>query len=197
MDLQHRISAHFEASIQLQRESLSGLASSIALASERMVESLLQGGRIITCGAGSSTALAQHLTVALVNRFERERPGLPALCISSDGLVLTAIATEGGYKEIYARQVKALAQPGDLLLVICADRPPRSVLEAVKASHERDLSVVALISDEGGEISDLLQSADIELRVPAHRPVSVLETQLILINSLCDLIDTQIFGEES
>ena len=197
MDLEKRVIRHFELSAELQRESAATLAGLIARASQLLADSLLQGGKVLSCGSGNSSGQAQHLATALLNRFERERPGLPALGIGSEGHTLTAIASDSSYKEIHAKQIKALGQANDALLIICAGRPSRSVLEAVKAAHDRDMKVVALTADDGGEIADLLQSADVELRVPAQRLSTVQETHLIIINSLCDLIDMQIFGEES
>ena len=126
----------------------------------------------------------------------RTAPAISA-SISNDGHILTAIATDSSFREIYARQIKTLGQEIDVLLVICAGRTARSVLEAVKAGQERSMSVIALTGDDGDEISDLLEPADLEIRVPSRQGCIIQETHLIIINTLCGLIEAQIFGEET
>ncbi len=197
MDLQHYVVSHFDHSMAAQRDTLSAMAPGIARAGAVMAESLLQGGRIISCGSGSSGSLAQQLALALVHRFDRERPGLPALCISTEGHLLTAIAGDLSLREVYASQIKTLGQETDVLVMVCAGRTSRSILEAIKAGHDRDMKVIALTGPDGDEIADLLQSSDVELRVSAQSAAAVQETHLIMINSLCALIDTQIFGDQT
>ncbi len=197
MDLQQRVLWYFEQSTNTQRETAATISALVAQAGQLITECLLQGGKIICCGSGSSSGQAQHFAAALLNRFERERPGLPAIAIGHDGLLTSAIASDHSFKEIYAKQIKTLAQPNDVLLVMCAGRVPRAILEAVKAGHHNGMIILALTGDDSGEIADLLQSGDIELRVPAQRNANIQEMHLIIINSLCDLIDALIFGEES
>ncbi len=197
MDLQQRVLRRFELSIKTQQDTSRTLSTVIVHASEIIAACLLHGGKILSCGPGSSAGQSQHFATALLNRFDRERPGLPAICIGSDGQLLTAIANDSSYKEVYSKQIRTLAHQGDVLLLICAGCTSRSVLEAIKAGHDRSMVIVALTGDEGGEIADLLQSGDVEIRVPAQEPATIQETHLIILNSLCDLIDTQIFGEET
>jgi D-sedoheptulose 7-phosphate isomerase len=197
MDLQQRVLRRFELSIRTQQDTSLTLSTVIVHASEVISACLLQGGKILSCGPGGSAGQSQHFATALLNRFDRERPGLPAICIGNDGQLLTAIANDSSYKEVYSKQIRALAQQADVLLLICAGSTSRSVLAAIKAGHDRDMVIVALTGDDGGEIADLLQSADVEIRVPAQDPSTIQETHLIIINTLCDLIDTQIFGEET
>ncbi len=197
MDLQQRVLRRFELSIRTQQATSLTLSTVIVHASEVISACLLQGGKILSCGPGSSAGQSQHFATALLNRFDRERPGLPAICIGNDGQLLTAIANDSTYKEVYSKQIRALAQQADVLLLICAGSTSRSVLAAINAGHDRDMVIVALTGDDGGEIADLLQSTDVEIRVPAQDPATIQETHLIIINTLCDLIDTQIFGEET
>jgi len=197
MDLQQRVLRRFELSIRTQQDTSLTLSTVIVHASEVISACLLQGGKILSCGPGGSAGQSQHFATALLNRFDRERPGLPAICIGNDGQLLTAIANDSSYKEVYSKQIRALAQQADVLLLICAASTSRSVLEAIKAGHDRDMVIVALTGDDGGEIADLLHMADVEIRVPAQDPYTIQETHLIIINTLCDLIDTQIFGEET
>jgi len=197
MDLQQRVLRRFELSIKTQQKTSLTLSTVIVHASEVISECLLHGGKILSCGPGTSAGQSQHFATALLNRFDRERPGLPAICIGNDAQLLTAIANDSAYKEVYSKQIRTLAHQADVLLLICAGCTSRSAQEAVKAGHDRGMVVIALTGDDGGEIADLLQSGDVELRVPARDPATIQETHLIIINSLCDLIDTQIFGEET
>jgi D-sedoheptulose 7-phosphate isomerase len=197
MDLQQRVFRYFEMSMDAQRETAAALSAEIVRAAEILTECLLQGSKILSCGPASSSGQAQYFASAMLNRFERERPGLPVFCISHDAALLTSVANDASFREIYARQIKTLGQQGDILLLICAGRTTRSVIEAIKAAHERSMIIIALTGDDGAEIADLLQSADLELRVSAQRAANTQETHLITINILCDLIDTQIFGDES
>lgn len=197
MDLQQRVLRRFELSIKTQQDTSRTLSTVIVHASEIISACLLQGGKVLSCGPGASAGQSQHFATALLNRFDRERPGLPAICVGNDGQLLTAIANDSSYKEVYSKQIRALAQQGDVLLLICAGNTSRSIVEAIKAGHDRNLAIIALTGDDGGEIADLLQSGDVEIRVPAQEPATIQEIHLIIINSLCDLIDTQIFGEET
>src|SRR5690606_16605811 len=158
-----RVFQHFEMSMEAQKEAAATLSIEIVQAATLLADCLLQGGKILACGPSLSAGIAQHFTTSLINRFERERPGLPALCISQDATLLTSIASDASFREIYARPIKTLGQQGDILLLICAGRITRSVLEAVRAAHERGMTVLALSGEDGGEIADLLQSGDVEL----------------------------------
>jgi D-sedoheptulose 7-phosphate isomerase len=197
MDLQQRVLRRFELSIKTQQEASLTLSPVIVHASEVIAACLLQGGKILSCGPGGSNGQSSHFVTALLNRFDRERPGLPAICIGNDGQLLTAIANDSAYKEVYSKQIRTLGLQGDVLLLVCAGRASRNVLEAVRAAHDRGMAIVALTGDEGGEIGDLLQSGDLEVRVPAQETATIHEIHLFIVNSLCDLIDTQIFGEET
>jgi D-sedoheptulose 7-phosphate isomerase len=164
------------------------------MAGETMVGSLLNDGKILSCGNGGSAGDAQHFSAELLNRFEKERPGLPAIAITTDSSTLTAIANDYSYNEIFSKQVSALGQSNDVLLAISTSGNSANVMEAMKAAHERDMKIVALTGRDGGAMADLLSAEDIEIRVPADRTARIQEVHLVVIHCLCDYIDTKLFG---
>ena len=167
---------------------------SIGMAGSAMVNSLLDGHKILSCGNGGSAGDAQHFSAELLNRFEQERPGLPAIAITTDTSTLTAIANDYDYNEVYSKQIYALGQKGDVLLAISTSGNSPNVLEAISAAHEREMIVVALSGKDGGQIANSLHEGDIEIRVPSDRTARIQEVHLVVIHCLCDFIDTQLFG---
>ena len=155
---------------------------------------MLNNSKILSCGNGGSAADAQHFSAELINRFEKERPGLPAFALTTDSSTLTAIANDYDYNQIFSKQITALGQPGDVLLAISTSGYSGNVLEAVKASHEREMSIVALTGKDGGSIEGLLKEQDIDIRIPSNRSARFQEVHLLVIHCLCDFIDTQLFG---
>ncbi len=194
MDLQDRILGHFVESIETKQQAASELVAPIQLAGDCMVDSLLKEGKILSCGNGGSAGDAQHFSAELLNRFEKERPGLPAVAITTDSSTLTAIANDYDYNEIFSKQVSALGQAGDVLLAISTSGNSGNVITAIHAAHEREMTVVALTGRDGGEIGKLLNEKDIEIRVPADRTARIQEVHLVVIHCLCDFIDTKLFG---
>ena len=194
MDLQGRILGHFVESIETKQQAASELVAPVQIAGDCMVNSLLQEGKILSCGNGGSAGDAQHFSAELLNRFEKERPGLPAIAITTDSSTLTAIANDYDYNEIFSKQVSALGQAGDVLLAISTSGNSGNVMAAINAAHERNMNVVALTGRDGGEIAKLLNDTDIEIRVPADRTARIQEVHLVVIHCLCDFIDTKLFG---
>lgn len=194
MDLQDRILGHFVESIETKQQAASELVAPVQIAGDCMVNSLLQEGKILSCGNGGSAGDAQHFSAELLNRFEKERPGLPAIAITTDSSTLTAIANDYDYNEIFSKQVSALGQAGDVLLAISTSGNSGNVMAAINAAHERNMNVVALTGRDGGEIAKLLNDTDIEIRVPADRTARIQEVHLVVIHCLCDFIDTKLFG---
>lgn len=191
-----RIRQHFNDSIQTKILSMDSLADNIWAAGKLMAQCLLNNRKILSCGNGGSAGDAQHFSSELLNRFETERPGLPAIALTIDTFALTSIANDYSYNEVFAKQLKALGQPGDILLAISTSGNSRNVVEAVHAAHQRNLFVIALTGREGGEIATILQPNDIEIRVPSPTTSRIQETHLLIIHCLCDLIDRQLFGSE-
>lgn len=194
MDLLHRIQQHFAESIQAKITAADALGTPIAHASEVMVRCLLDGHKILSCGNGGSAADAQHFSSELVNRFEIERPGLPGIALTTDSSSLTSIANDYHYDEVFARQVRALGQAGDVLLAISTSGNSPSIVKAVQAAHDKGMQVVALSGREGGTMATFLSNADVEIRVPAQSTARIQEVHLLVIHCLCDLIDQQLFG---
>lgn len=193
MSLEDRVLEHFRESIALKQASAS-LAPAIVGAGRALTECLLNDGKILSCGNGGSAADAQHFSGEMLGRFEMERPGLPAVALTTDSSALTAIANDFQYVDIFAKQVRALGQAGDVLLAISTSGNSANVLRAVNTAHERSLRVVALTGHDGGTIARALNADDIELRVPAQRTARIQEVHILLIHALCDLVDAQLLG---
>ncbi len=194
MDLQDRILGHFVESIETKQKAAAELVEPVHLAGDCMVNCLLQEGKVLSCGNGGSAGDAQHFSAELLNRFEKERPGLPAVAITTDSSTLTAIANDYDYNEIFSKQVSALGQAGDVLLAISTSGNSANVMNAITAAHDRDMTVVALTGRDGGKMASQLTSKDIEIRVPAERTARIQEVHLVVIHCLCDFIDTKLFG---
>lgn len=193
-NLTKRIEELFEASIRTKADALEELKHPIAHAAELIVARLLEGGKVLSCGNGGSAADAQHFASEMVNRFERERPGLPAIALTTDSSALTSIANDYHFSQIFAKQVQALGQPGDVLLAISTSGNSENIVQAVRSAHQRELFVVALSGRDGGEQARELVEADIEVRVPATSTARIQEVHLLVIHCLCDLIDQQLLG---
>ncbi|MBL3527411.1 MAG: phosphoheptose isomerase [gamma proteobacterium endosymbiont of Lamellibrachia anaximandri] len=196
MELNDRIKQIFEQSIQTKIEAMPLLVDPIAGAAELIVAQLLEGGKILSCGNGGSAGDAQHFSSEMLNRFERERPGLPAIALTTDTSTLTSIANDYSYERVFARQIEALGQPGDLLLAISTSGNSNNVCAAMEAAHEQEMAVIALTGKEGGEAAKLLAPGDVEIRVPSGSTARIQEVHLLTIHCLCDLVDQQLLGSE-
>ena len=196
MDLISRISQHFADSARAKLDAVEALAVPLAGAVELMVATLVGNGKILACGNGGSAADAQHFAAELVGRFETERQGLAAIALSTDSSIMTAVANDYGYKTVFERQVRALGQPGDLLLAISTSGNSPNVVEAIRAAHDNELRVVALTGRDGGEIGRMLTDADVHLCVPSERTARIQEIHLLIVHCLCDGIDCLLLGVE-
>jgi len=189
-----RIKHNFSESIQTKIHAADAISDSIGAACERVVQCLLDGHKIMSCGNGGSACDAMHFSGEMLNRFRHERPSLPAIALTADISTITSIANDYNYHEIFAKQLRALAQPGDLLLAISTSGNSQNVLNAVKAAHDRGINVIALSGHDGGKMAELLIQGDIEIRVPATNTARIQETHLLIIHCICDVIDYQLFG---
>ena len=195
MSLAYRIQQQFHDSAQTKLAALSVMAASIETAARRMAECLLADGKVMACGNGGSAADSQHFAAELVNRFEKERPPLAAIALTTDTSTLTSIANDYAFDQVFAKQVRALGQPNDVLLAISTSGNSANVVEAIHAAHEREVRVVALTGKQGGKMTALLAPGDIHLCVPAERTARIQEVHLLTIHCLCDGIDALILGE--
>ena len=194
MDPIERVAALFAESVKLNAEAAATQAEPIATAAECIVNSLLGGGKMLSCGNGSSAADAQYFAAQMQHRFERERPGLPAVALNSDAVTLTAIAVDEGFSAIFAKQISALGHPGDVLLTLGIDGTASNIIAAIEAAKERQLQVIALTGRDGGGVADRLRNNDIEIRAPGTEAARILENHRLVIHCLCDLIDLQLMG---
>ncbi len=194
MDLVERIAGNFRESANLKLSSIEALGSPIAAATERMVACLREDGKILACGNGGSAADAQHFSSELLNRFEAERPGLAAFALTTDTSTLTSIANDYDYDQVFARQIRALGQPGDILLAISTSGNSRNVIAATHAAHEAQMDVVALTGRSGGAMTEVLTAQDIHICVPATSTARIQEVHLLTLHCLCDGIDCLLLG---
>ena len=194
MDPVARVRDHFVESIATKETAADALAESIAAAGRVMSDALLSDGKILSCGNGGSAADSQHFSSELLNRFEMERPGLPAMALTTDASTVTSISNDYSYEEIFSKQVRALGKPQDVLLGISTSGNSENVIRAITAAHERGMRVVALSGRDGGRMADLFVEGDVEIRVPATRTARIQEVHLLVIHCLCDLIDTTLLG---
>lgn len=188
-----RIKASFTESIQTQIAAAEALPEAINSAAFSLAQALLNGNKILICGNGGSAANAQLMAALLLNHFEKERPSLPAIALSSDTATLSSIANDGSFDEVFSKQVRALGQPGDILLGLSSSGNSRNVIKAMEAAVTRDMKIVALTGKDGGEMAGLLSETDVEIRVPSERSARVQEIHLLAIHCLCDLIDNTLF----
>ncbi len=195
MSLADRIYQQFKDSAQTKLDALDAMAPPIEVAARRMAACLREGGKVMACGNGGSAADSQHFAAELLNRFEKERPPLAAIALTTDTSTLTSIANDYRYEDVFAKQVQALGRRGDVLLAISTSGNSPNVIAAIHTAHERGVSVVALTGRGGGKIAALLGADDIHLCVPAERTARIQEVHLLAIHCLCDGIDALILGE--
>lgn len=191
-----RILAHFNESAELKMQAAAALAPAIANAIELMFNALSNGNKILACGNGGSAADCQHFAAELVGRFERERFPLPAISLSTDTSIITAVGNDYSFNDIFAKQVQAFGQAGDVLLAISTSGNSANVLAAAEAALERDMRVVALTGKDGGKLGQLLTDADVHICVPHHRTARIQEVHLVTIHAICDGLDVALFGGE-
>lgn len=194
--MQNKIRQLFNDSIDTKLAALDTLPKSIEEAAQSLVSTLKNDGKVLICGNGGSAADAQHFSSELLNRFERDRPSLPAIALTTDASTLTSIANDYQYNEIFSKQVKGLGQERDLLIVISTSGQSENIINAVYAAHSKGIRVVALTGRDGGELTRILKEEDIELRVPGTNTARIQEVHILIIHCLCDLIDTILFGAE-
>jgi phosphoheptose isomerase len=184
----------FEASIEAKQDSLGALKESIALASVILNQALIGGHKIMACGNGGSASNAQHFSSALLNRYDRDRPGLPAIALTTDSSTLTSIANDFDYRQIYSKQVTSLGQPGDVLLAISTSGLSPNIVDAIEAANESDIQVIALTGKDGGAMAQVINENSIEIRVPSNVTARIQEVHILVIHILCELLDLQLLG---
>jgi D-sedoheptulose 7-phosphate isomerase len=194
--LEAQVASHFADSARLKQEAAKQLSAPIATAIGLMSASLRAGGKILSCGNGGSAADAQHFAAELVNRFERERPPLAGLALTTDSSTLTSIGNDYSYEQVFEKQLRALGRKGDVLLAISTSGNSANVVAAMRAAGELGVRVVALTGNGGGKMAALLGAGDVHICVPHARTMRIQEVHLLTLHCLCDGIDTQLFGEK-
>ncbi len=195
VQLEERVKHLFEASIEAKIAVADVMSTVIAKAGLRLVNCLLSDGKILLCGNGGSAASCLHFSAAMLNHFDVERPPLPVITLAADMAALTAVAHEGHYDQIFARQIQALGQEGDVLIALSTTGNSNSILNAVNAANDRGMDTIALSGRDGGVLANHLGPEDIELRVPGDSAARIRETHLFILHCFCDLIDQSLFGQ--
>ena len=196
MDLAAHLRRHFDEGIELRQKMAQALPAQIARAGEALAAALKSGHKVLSCGNGGSAADAQHFAAELVGRFERERPGLPAVALTTDTSALTAIANDYDYDRVFSKQVEALGNAGDFLLAISTSGSSKNVIEAMKAAQARNVSVIALTGRDGGAMGRMAGPRDFHLNVAHPRTMRIQEMHLLVVHCLCEVVDNVIFGEK-
>ena len=194
--LEQRIQQQFFESADLKYQSAEALVRPIADAAAALIGCITGGGKVLACGNGGSASDAQHFAAEFVGRFERERPGLAALALTTDGSVLTAIGNDYDFTQIFAKQVQALGVPGDVLLALSTSGNSPNVLAAVAAARQREMTVVALTGRGGGKLAAQLTDTDVHICVPHERTARIQEVHILALHCLCDAVDVQLLGEQ-
>ncbi len=195
MDTVTRVAELFHDSIEIKQRAAEVLCPVVAEVAEALIKCLVEGHKVLVCGNGGSAADAQHFAAEMLNRFEAERPGLPAIALTTDSSTLTSIANDYQFSDVFARQVRALGQSGDVLLCITTSGGSANIVSAVEAAHDRDMPVVLLSGRDGGAAAVALVQGDLEIRVPSGSTARTQEVHILVLHCLCDLIDRSLLGE--
>ncbi len=193
--MEERIRYLFGESIQAKIAAADVLCAPVARASEYLSQSLLNNGKLFLCGHGGSAANALHFSNAMMNHFERERPSLPVITLTTDSAVLSGLGSDGHFDQVFSRQIQALGQAGDVLVTLTTSGNAMSMLNAVHAAHDRGMDVIALTGRDGGMLVNHLGPEDIELRVAGNNSALIRETHLFILHCFCDLIEHTLFGQ--
>lgn len=197
METSEKIKQHFNDSIHTKIMAADTLIDAIDQAGQKLVQCLLNNKKIMTCGNGGSAANAQHFAEIMLNRLHVERPSLPAITLAMGSTSLTAIADDSHYAEVFTKQIEALGQPEDILLIFSPLGNSKNILDAIETAHQRGVIIIALTGCDGGEVTALLDlEADVEIRVPSESRIRIQETHLLITHCLCDVIDQCLFSTE-
>lgn len=195
VQLEERVRHLFGLQIETKMAMADALSGSIAKAGQRLVNCLLSDGKILICGNGGSSANCLHFSSALLNHFEVERPPLPVFNLSADPICMSSFANEHHYAQVFARQIQALGQERDVLVLLTTSGNSDSLLQALQAAHERGMDTIALSGRDGGVLANHLGPEDIELRITSDNAARIRELHLFILHCFCDLIDQSLFSQ--
>ena len=193
MSLQDKIINHFSDSIQTQQDAMTYLCELIEYASQQLVTALLNDKKILACGNGRSATSVQLLSSAMLNQFERDRPSLPVIALTTDTATITAIANDYHFEDVFAKQLRAIGQSGDILVVYTNGNNSANIAKAITIAHNKDISIISLTGEKSELVSGLLTERDLEIRVPSSSAIRTFELHVLITNCICDLIDHQLF----
>lgn len=193
--MEQRIQQHFLDSIEVKRQNMERLTPVIADGIDLLLSTLTEGGKVLVCGNGGSAADAQHFAAEFTGRFERDRPGLAAIALTTDTSAITAIGNDYSFDVIFSRQVQALGHAGDVLLAISTSGNSANVIQAIEAAHAQDISVIALTGKDGGKIADMLYETDLHINVAHQRTARIQEVHILVLHCLCDGVDCMLLGD--
>jgi len=193
-DTENQINQWFASHMEHTAQAASTAGPAIEEVADAFVATLLQDGKIITCANGNANILAQYFCTSLLNRFEQDRPALPAINLGADATTYSAICRDNRFNDTFSRQVRAIGKPGDLLFVIVDDGHKANLIQAIQAAHDRELSVVVLSAREKSDITSLMHPEDHEIALNNLSPTEATPLLLLIINALCGLIDGKLFG---
>jgi D-sedoheptulose 7-phosphate isomerase len=194
MSTQATIKKIFDASITTKQLARDSLVEPITYATEILCAALKQGNKVLSCGNGGSAADAQHFSAELLNRYDQDRPSLPAIALTTDSSTLTSIANDYHYDQVFSKQISSLGQPGDILLAISTSGNSTNIVTAIEMAHQRGMRVIALTGRDGGKMASVLAKTDVEIRVPATVTARIQEVHLLVLHILCAQIDAVLYG---
>jgi D-sedoheptulose 7-phosphate isomerase len=194
--LEQRIEKHFIDSADLKYQAAQTLSKPIAQATEALLACVTNGGKVLVCGNGGSAADAQHFAAEFVGRYERERPELAAIALTTDSSILTAIGNDYGFEQIFSKQVRALGTSGDVLVAISTSGNSANVIAAIEVAQSREMIVIALTGKSGGKIGAMLNETDVHICVPHERTARIQEVHLLTLHCLCDGVDAMLLGDQ-
>jgi D-sedoheptulose 7-phosphate isomerase len=194
MELQERVINQFHEHMGCAAYSAEHLPQDIAIAAEMLHQCFIQEGKVLICGNGANAANGHHFSAALLSRFKQERPSLPAFNLTADSTTMSAITRESSFQDVFAKQITALGQQGDILVVLSEQGNCGNLIQAIQAAHDRNLQVISITGQSGGNMATILDPDDVAIRIPSDNNTNILQLQLVTIHCLCDLIDFQLFG---
>lgn len=193
MNLQPRIISHISDSIKTSQETITLLADLIEAASQLIVNCLLNDKKVLTCGNGHLFFCPQLFSSMLLDQFERHRPALPVVALTSDITTITTMTDHSQFDDIFAKQIRSLGLNGDLLVVFSDGKHSPMITRAINTAHDKNIAVISLTSNQGDIIGSLLNDNDIEIRVPSLSSAHIQQSHLLIMHCLCDLVDHQLF----
>lgn len=197
MSLKNNIEQQVMESIQTQQLIVDELSEEIEFAAQQIVQALLADKKILSCGNAASVSSVQYFTAIMISRYERVRPSLPAISLVNDVQMITSIANTQHYDDVFAKQLRALGQAQDVLLIFSVEGSAVNLVKLINAAHDKQIAVILLVGENETTLPKLLHEADVCVSVPSQSAQRIHEGHLLITHCLCDLVDSQLFGHSS